>query len=79
MFGWAPFSHTVVVPAIIAFGNVVTTIDIVAFVAHVVGDVELGVNVYTDVPAAEVLIVAGDHVPDIPLFDVKGNVTGVDP
>ena len=79
MFGWDPFSQTVVVPAIIAFGNVVTTIDIVAFVAQVVGAVEVGVNVYTDVPAADVLIAEGDQLPPIPLFDVNGNVAGVDP
>ena len=77
MLGCAPFSQTVVVPAIIAVGSVVTVIDIVAFVAQVVGAVELGVKVYVAVPAAEVLIVAGDHVPAIPLFEVPGKASGV--
>ena len=37
-----------------------------------------GVNVYVVVPAVAVLIVAGLHVPLIPLFDVAGNVGAVE-
>ena len=77
MFGCAPFSQTVVVPAIIAVGSVVTVIDIVLFVAQVVGAVDVGVKVYVAVPAAEVLIVAGDHEPAIPLLEVPRNASGV--
>lgn len=36
-----------------------------------------GVNVYVVVPVAEVLIVAGLHVPVMPLFDVAGKVGAV--
>lgn len=38
-----------------------------------------GVNVYAVVPAEAVLIVAGDHVPVIPLFDVVAKAGGVEP
>ena len=79
MLGCAPFSQTVVVPAIIAVGKVVTVIDMVVFVAQVVGAFEVGVKVYVAFPAAVVLIVAGDHAPPIPLFDVAGNAAGVAP
>ena len=34
-------------------------------------------NVYVVVPTADVLIVAGDHVPVIPFVDVPGNVGAV--
>jgi hypothetical protein len=37
-----------------------------------------GVNVYTDAPTVVVLIVAGFHVPVIPLVDVSGNTGGVE-
>ena len=43
----------------------------VAVVAHWPDD---GVKVYVVVPAVAVLIVAGLHVPVIPLFDVVGSV-----
>ena len=33
-----------------------------------------GVNVYVEVPAVAVFIVAGDQVPVIPLFEVVGKV-----
>ena len=80
ILGKEPFSQTVTPPpAIVAKGRVVTLIDIFAFVAHVLGVVDVGVKVYGVKPGDAVLIVAGDHVPDIPLFDVKGNVAGVDP
>jgi hypothetical protein len=79
IFGCAPFSHTVVVPAIIAVGKVVTVIDIVVFVAHVAGALDVGVNVYVVFPGEAVLIVAGDQLPSIPLFDVVANVAGVEP
>jgi hypothetical protein len=36
-----------------------------------------GVNVYVVVPAVEVLIVDGFHVPLTPLIDVTGNVGAV--
>ena len=39
--------------------------------AHCAGS--FGVNVYVVVPTADVLIVAGDHEPVIPLVDVPGN------
>lgn len=32
-----------------------------------------GVNVYADVPTTDVLMVAGLHVPEMPLIDVSGN------
>ena len=37
-----------------------------------------GVNVYVTVPSADVLMLAGLHVPAIPSFDVNGNVGGVE-
>jgi hypothetical protein len=37
-----------------------------------------GVNVYVTVPRADVLMLAGLHVPAIPSFDVNGNVGGVE-
>ena len=37
-----------------------------------------GVNVYVDVPVADVLIVDGFHVPVILLFDVVGSGGGVE-
>ena len=52
---------------------------IVVPVAHVDGAVDVGVNVYDVVPAEAVLIVEGDQLPAIPLFDVVGNNAGVDP
>ena len=36
-----------------------------------------GVKVYVVVPVADVLIVAGDHVPVIPLVDVVGKIGAV--
>jgi hypothetical protein len=41
-----------------------------AVVAHCPAD---GVNIYVVVPAVDVLIVAGFHVPVTPLLDVVGN------
>ena len=46
------------------------TIVSVAVIAHWPA---AGVNVYVVVPAVTVLIVAGLHVPGMPLFDVVGN------
>ena len=46
----------------------------VAVVAHCPAD---GVKVYVVVPAVAVLIVAGLHVPGIPLLDVAGSVGAV--
>jgi hypothetical protein len=37
-----------------------------------------GVNVYVAVPATEVLIIAGFHVPVIPLLDVVGSAGAVE-
>jgi hypothetical protein len=37
-----------------------------------------GVNMYVTVPRADVLIVAGFHVPGIPSFDVGGSAGGVE-
>ena len=39
----------------------------------------LGVNVKLNVPAVDVLTVAGDHVPDILLVEVVGSVGAVAP
>jgi hypothetical protein len=47
----------------------------VAVVAHSLAE---GVNVYVIVPAVAVLIVAGLHVPVMPLLDVVGNAGGVE-
>jgi hypothetical protein len=38
----------------------------------------IGVNVYTTVPKADVLMVDGFHVPAIPSFDVGGRAGGVE-
>ena len=46
------------------------TIAIVAILPHCPG---FGVKVYVVVPSADVLMVAGFHVPVILLFDVAGN------
>ena len=46
----------------------------VAVIAHCPTD---GVNVYVVVPAVAVLIVAGLHVPVMPLFEVVGNAGAV--
>jgi hypothetical protein len=48
---------------------VVTIISIVAVAAHCPAS---GVNVYVEVLTAEVLIVSGFQVPEIPLFEVAG-------
>src|SRR6476620_9888551 len=37
----------------------------------------VGVKVYVVEPSADVLIVAGDHVPVMPLLEVNGNVGAV--
>ena len=50
---------------------------IVAVVAHVGAALELGVNVYVDVPTAAVDTAEGLHVPAIPLSDVRERVPGV--
>ena len=50
-------------------GPVITT-SIVVAVPH---SPTFGVNVYVVVPTTEVFIVAGLHVPVIPLLDVVGN------
>ena len=57
-------------------------IDAVTVISIVAGDPHwpaAGVNVYVIVPAAAVLIVAGAHVPEIPLLEVSGRAGGVDP
>ena len=79
MFGCAPFSQTVVVPEMIAEGSVVTTILMLVGTAQVAGAAEVGVNVYTAVPAAEVAILLGAQVPVIPLLEVAGKRSGVAP
>ena len=53
-----------------------TVTDIVAVFAHWP---VVGVNVYVVVPAEAVLMVAGLHVPVIPLVEVPGNVPGTAP
>ena len=53
--------------------DVITTVMVVG-VPHWLDD---GVNVYVDVPAAEVLIVAGLQVPVTPFVDVVGNAGAV--
>jgi hypothetical protein len=52
----------------------VITISIVTGTAHCPA---VGVNVYVVVPAVAVLIVAGVHVPVMPLFDVIGRAGAV--
>jgi hypothetical protein len=37
-----------------------------------------GINVYVDVPRADVLMLAGFHVPVIPSFDISGNAGGAE-
>ncbi len=56
--------------------QLLTVTPIEAVVAHCPA---LGVKVYVIVPILAVDIVAGDHVPVIPLFEVLGNVPGVSP
>ncbi|MPN29838.1 hypothetical protein SDC9_177291 [bioreactor metagenome] len=51
----------------------------VTFIVVVVAQATEGVNVYVVVPAAAVLIVAGLHVPAMPLVDVPGNEAGEAP
>jgi len=51
-----------------------TVTCIVAAIAHCP---TFGVNEYVVVPEAEVLIVAGLHVPVIPLMEVKESIPGV--
>ena len=46
---------------------------VISIVAVVAQPDDVGVNVYVVVPVADVLIVAGLHVPDILLFDVVGS------
>jgi hypothetical protein len=53
-----------------------TTTVMVAVVAHCPA---FGVKVYTVDPALAVLIVAGDHVPEMPFADVVASVAGVAP
>jgi len=57
-------------------GSAFITTVIVVVVAH---SPAVGVNVYTVDPADAVLIVAGDQVPVMLLFDVVGKVPGVAP
>ena len=52
----------------------VITISIVTAVAHCPAS---GVNVYVVVPTEAVLIVAGFHVPVMPLVEVEGNAGAV--
>ena len=52
-----------------------TVIAIVVVPAHCPAE---GVKVYVDVPTVEVLIKAGLHVPEMPLFEVRGNAGGVE-
>jgi hypothetical protein len=56
-------------------GKAFTVTVIVAFIEHAAA----GVNVYVVDPADAVLIVAGLHVPVIPLFEVVGRASGVVP
>jgi hypothetical protein len=79
MLGCAAFSQTVVVPEILALGNVVTAMLMVVGTAQVAGAAEVGVKEYVADPAAVVAIVAGDQVPAIPLLEVVGNTSGVAP
>ena len=52
------------------------SISIVATAPHCPA---FGVKVYVVVPITEVLIVAGFHVPVMPLIDVVGSAGAVDP
>ncbi len=61
---------------IVAVGKAFTVIVIVDVVAHVGDAVDVGVNVYVVVA---VLFNAGDHVPEMLLFDVVGNAFIVPP
>jgi hypothetical protein len=79
MLGCAAFSQTVVVPEILALGNVVTAMLMVVGTAQVAGAAEVGVKEYVADPAAVVAMVAGDQVPAIPLLEVVGNTSGVAP
>ena len=79
MFGCAAFSHTVVVPDMMAVGSVVTAIVMLVGTAQVAGAAEVGVEEYTADPGAVVEIIAGDQVPAMPLFEVAGKRSGVAP
>ena len=79
MLGCALFSQTVVVPEITAVGSVVTTMVMVVGTAQVAGALEVGVKVYTALPAAVVTILPGDQVPAMPLLEVVGSRSGVAP
>ena len=58
--------------------GVTVPLMVISIVAVVAQPDDVGVNVYVVVPVAEVLIVAGLHVPVILLFDVVGNAGGVE-
>jgi hypothetical protein len=57
--------------------NAFTVTFIVAVVAHVGEEVDIGVNVYVAVPAVAVEIIAGFQVPTMLLLDVVGKAVGV--
>lgn len=60
--------------------NVGATCDVMV-ILNVAGSAQIpgvGVNVYVDVPGVDVLIVAGLHLPVMPLLEVTGNVGAVE-
>jgi hypothetical protein len=61
-------------------GNVGETfITIVTFIEAVVAQLPAdGVNLYVAVPSADVLMLAGLHVPVIPSFDMSGSTGAVE-
>ena len=59
--------------------GVTVPLMVMSIVAVVAQPDEVGVKVYVVVPVADVLIVAGLHVPVILLFDVVGNACAEDP
>jgi len=70
--GAAAFKQT----EFVTVGNVDTTLSTIVMLseARLAHCPAVGVNVYTVVPFAVVLIVAGFHVPVIPSLDVVGSV-----
>ena len=58
---------------------VTTPLTVISMVVGVAHPEDVGVNVYTVVPVADVFIVEGLHVPVILLLDVAGSDGGADP
>jgi hypothetical protein len=73
--GAAAFSHNDAIGENAGTVGAVIVISSVVFVAHCPAS---GVNVYVDVPLELVLIIAGLHVPLIPLVEFNGNEEGIE-